>query len=649
MQTMITLIPLTLLAGAAALGYLALAGTRGRGASDRIVSYVACAAPGLAFILSLVVFQRLPDEGVVVTGWDWILAGSSWVQVTLAVDQLTCVMLLVVTGIGTLIHVYSTGYMKGDAGYCRFFACLNLFMFFMLVLVLADNLLLLFVGWEGVGLCSYLLIGFWWTDVEKASAGMKAFLVNRIGDAGFIIGMVMIFQTADTLSFSGLRQFILENPEAFAEGSGFFGVSIATASCLLLFLGAAGKSAQIPLYVWLPDAMAGPTPVSALIHAATMVTAGVYMIARMDVLFAESPTAMIVVSMVGGITAVMAGTIAMTQFDIKKVLAYSTVSQLGYMFVAVGLGATSVAIFHLVTHAFFKACLFLGSGSVIHGMGGEQDMRKMGGLKKRMPVTCWAMTVSAIAMAGIPPLAGFFSKDEILWTAISTDFGHGWFLWLMGIFAAFCTAIYMGRLILMTFTGSCRADEHTKEHLHESPRSMTSVLVILAVGAALVGFLNVPHFLGGHGAFAEFVNQSIGVELDASGGHDKMAVEAALAVLSVMVALAGLAMAWRFYVKDPELPATYAERYPEAYELIRDRYRVDELYGRVVVRPLERLAEHSFFRMIDRSLIDDTLNRLARGIRYLGARVSSSQSGAVRTYIAVMIGGLLLIMLSLLT
>ncbi|HGY93018.1 MAG TPA: NADH-quinone oxidoreductase subunit L [Planctomycetes bacterium] len=651
METLVVLIPLLLLAGSAISGILALAKTRGHEVPDRAISWIACTGPVLAFLFTVLIFNNMGEGQVLVAGYDWILAGGAWIKAGFAVDHLTMVMLMVVTGVGSLIHVYSTGYMKGDGGYARYFCYLNLFMFFMLVLVMANSLLLLFVGWEGVGLCSYLLIGFWWADEAKARAGMKAFLVNRIGDAGFLLGMLAIYKTAGTLNFQDLRTFVAGNPEAFLQGSGFFGVSLATASCLLLFLGATGKSAQIPLYVWLPDAMAGPTPVSALIHAATMVTAGVYMIGRMNFLYALSPTSMIVVSLVGALTAFFAGTIAMTQFDIKKVLAYSTVSQLGYMFIAAGLGAVSVAVFHLVAHAFFKACLFLGSGSVIHAMDGEQDMRKMGGLQRKMPITFITMAVSALAMAGIPPLAGFFSKDEILWKAFSSELGHGWFLWLLGIAAAFCTAVYMGRLIFMTFFGSCRADEKTRAHIHESPKSMTGVLAVLGVGAAVIGFLNVPHFLGGHAAFSHYVDSALMAagEEPLAAETGSVAVELSLALLSVMVAFAGLMLAWRWWVKDPSLPATYVDRYPEVYELVHDKYRVDEFYQGAIVEPLENVADGTLYKAIDRKGVDGAVNGMARAFRWLGARLASAETGNVRTYVAVMIAGILLVMLSLLT
>ena len=648
MSALVVAIPLIMLAGAALLGAMALLKTRGALIPDRLVSLIACGTSASAFVLTVIAFVKVKGERLVVTGHEWIAAGGFSVDMTLAVDNFTLVMLSVVTGVGTLIHIYSTGYMKGDGGYCRYFAYLNLFMFFMLTLIMSENLLLLFVGWEGVGLCSYLLIGFWWSDIEKARAGMKAFIVNRIGDAGFILGMILVYQTANTLSLSGLRDFVHDNPDAFLQGSGFFGVSLATASCMLLFLGATGKSAQIPLFVWLPDAMAGPTPVSALIHAATMVTAGVYVLGRLDFLFAASDTARIVVSLVGALTAFLAATIALVQTDIKKVLAYSTISQLGYMFIAVGLGAVPVAVFHLVTHAFFKACLFLGSGSVIHAMNGEQDMRKMGGLRKRMPWTFATMLVAAIAMAGIPPLAGFFSKDEILWVAFSSNLGTGWFLWSLGILAAVCTAFYMGRLILMTFTGSCRADEETKAHLHESPKSMTGVLAVLALGSALIGFLGVPHFLGGHNVFGAFVGEALGDGYGAGVAHGKVSVELSLAVFSVMIAMSGLYAAWRLYKVDPQLPDDLAKRQPDLHKLLIDKYRVDEAYDASVVQPLLNVSEKTFFRFLDRRVIDRSIDRIAGLSGWVSERLALAQSGSVRTYIAVMIGGLLLIMLSLL-
>ncbi len=461
----------------------------GQALGRKNAAVLGCAAVGASFAIAFYVFMQLPPAGIfrdIV--YNWIESGSFKVNLSLQVDALTAVMLLIVTGIGFLIHVYSLGYMGHDEGMVRFFIYLNLFIFFMLVLVMADNLLLLFVGWEGVGLCSYLLIGFWYDDPNNTIAGNKAFIVNRIGDFGFILGIFLLVtelgrQGIWTLDFAELQKHVkMMNPATIALIT------------LLLFIGATGKSAQIPLFVWLPDAMAGPTPVSALIHAATMVTAGVYMTARLHFLFALAPATLSLIALIGAATAFFAATIALTQNDIKKVLAYSTVSQLGYMFLAVGMGAFSAAIFHLFTHAFFKACLFLGSGSVIHALGGEQDMRKMGGLKAHMPKTYWTYVVATLAIAGAPLTAGFFSKDLILWQA----FSHGaYVLWGIGVVTAGMTAFYMFRQLFMVFHGECRADDHAKAHLHESPASMTLPLIILAAGSIFTGWLGAPEYLWG--------------------------------------------------------------------------------------------------------------------------------------------------------
>ncbi len=474
---------------------------------NKPVTIIGCGVVLASFALSLTVFARLLGvEGRVLIDhvYTWFNVGGFHPEVTFLVDSLSVVMILVITGVGSLIHIYSTGYMSHDHGYYRYFAYLNLFTFAMLTLVLGDNLLLMFVGWEGVGLCSYLLIGFWFTDREKAIAGMKAFITNRIGDLGFVVGLFALWwylgrEGYHTVNFYALAQII-----GALDGQTIFGISVATFVAIMFFVGATGKSAQIPLYVWLPDAMAGPTPVSALIHAATMVTAGVYMIGRMNFLYTMSPAALTVVAVVGAVTALFAATIGLAQTDIKKVLAYSTVSQLGYMFLGMGVAAYSAGIFHLMTHAFFKACLFLGSGSVIHGMGGEQDMRKMGGLKKYMPTTYKTMLISTLAIAGIFPLAGFFSKDEILWKAWSSAHGSP-LLWFVGVAGAGLTAFYMFRLIFMTFWGECRADEHTKHHIHESPRSMTIPLIVLAGLAVVGGWIGIPSALGGGDTFHHFL------------------------------------------------------------------------------------------------------------------------------------------------
>jgi NADH-quinone oxidoreductase subunit L len=494
--------------------------------------------------------------------------------------------------------------MHGDRGFARFFSYLNLFMFAMLTLVMAKSLPLLFVGWEGVGLCSYLLIGFWYKDIANAAAGKKAFIVNRVGDFAFLIGMFILFVASKglghaTLDVPVLRQLAQVHPDAMA--------SVATAACLLLFVGACGKSAQIPLYVWLPDAMAGPTPVSALIHAATMVTAGVYMIARLNFLYELAPIASATVAAVGAATAIFAATIGFAQRDIKKVLAYSTVSQLGYMFLAVGVGAYAAGVFHLLTHAFFKACLFLGAGSVIHGMSGEQDMFKMGQLSKHMKITWATFLISSFAIAGIPPLAGFFSKDEILWMTFNAHLEPAWLgqvLWIVGVAAAFMTAFYVFRAVFLTFHGSDRVSHEAKHHLHESPPAMTMPLVVLAAGAVVVGFLGVPAALGGNNVFHHWLEPVFGghvgahpmgvglgaistqtVMASAAEGGEHSSLELILMVLSVLVAISGILMAYVFYIRSPRIPAAVTARLGGIYTLVANKYYIDELYERSIVRP----------------------------------------------------------------
>lgn len=517
MESYLWIIPFAPLAGAVLNGALAiLFSRREKGPAEGLISLIGCAAPLASFVVAMVLFIRMigmpADERLFAqTLFPWILSGALNIDFAFFVDSLSMVMVLVVTGVGTIIHFYSIGYMHGDRGYARYFSFLNLFMFSMLTLVMGKNLPLLFVGWEGVGLCSYLLIGFWYRDMMNAAAGKKAFIVNRIGDFAFLIGMFIVYMAtrevgAGTLDFPALRGLVTEHPEAFA--------GIATAAGILLFIGACGKSAQIPLYVWLPDAMAGPTPVSALIHAATMVTAGVYMIARMSFFYMLSPTAMAVVASVGALTAIFAATIGICQKDIKKVLAYSTISQLGYMFVAVGVGAFSAGIFHLMTHAFFKACLFLGAGSVIHAMSGEQDMFKMGGLGKYMKITTWTFVIAALTIGGIPPLAGFFSKDEILWLTFSSDVTPFWLsklLWGVGFAAAGITAFYMFRAVYLTFFGKKRMTPEVEAHVHESPSVMTVPLVLLAIGSVGAGFVGLPQVLGGANQFHHFLSPSVGI------------------------------------------------------------------------------------------------------------------------------------------
>ena len=479
---LLTLIVLLPLAG------FVLNGLAGNRLGKRFVTVVGCGLPILAFVVTGKCLVTLATTGytpLIETAYTWAVIGGRAFEVSFYFDRLAAVMALIVTGVGSLIHVYSIGYMKEDKSYARYFAYLNLFLFFMLLLVLGRSLLVLFVGWEGVGLASYLLIGFWFEDPDKARAGKKAFITNRVGDAGFLVGMFVLYATLGTLEMDAINAAFMGSP-APAVSASLVGV--------LLFIGASGKSAQIPLHVWLPDAMAGPTPVSALIHAATMVTAGVYMVARLSGIYLHAPEASTVIAAIGVLTAFFAATIAITQNDIKKVLAYSTISQLGLMFVAAGVGAYGVAIFHLYTHAFFKACLFLGAGSVIHALSGEQDITRMGGLARKIPVTFVTFAVATAAIAGIPPLAGFFSKDEILWFAFAAESGGSVFLWATAALTALMTSLYMFRLLWLTFLGAPRMDAKTAHHVHESPLSMTGVLAVLAVLSAIGGFLAVPHF-----------------------------------------------------------------------------------------------------------------------------------------------------------
>ncbi|MEA2626093.1 MAG: NADH-quinone oxidoreductase subunit, partial [Candidatus Binatota bacterium] len=550
------------------------------------IGVLACTPIVLSFALAVMVFLQLagmsPEERVLTDPWfTWIHVGTLDVAVGFLADPLSAVMLLVVTGIGGLIHFYSIGYMHEDRAFWRFFAYLNLFMFSMLVLVLADNLLLMFVGWEGVGLCSYALIGFWYKDIRNAAAGSKAFIFNRIGDFGFALGVFLLFWSLDhaghpTVAFRA----IAEHAHLLADQR-FWGVHLPTLIALLLFVGATGKSAQIPLYVWLPDAMAGPTPVSALIHAATMVTAGVYMVARMNAIFSLAPGALHVVAVIGATTAVFAATIGVAQYDIKKVLAYSTVSQLGYMFLGLGVGAYAAGIFHLMTHAFFKACLFLGSGSVIHAMGGEQDMRRMGGLRQHMPRTFWTFLVATLALTGFPLTAGFFSKDEILWQAYSSPLG-GPYLWGAGVAGAALTAFYMTRQVCMVFFGENRADDHTREHLHESPPLMTVPLVVLALGSVLAGYVGLPAWLGGS-AFAEWlapVFHAHGAVEHAEHAHSA-SLEIGVMLVSVGIAAASALLAVAIYGFG-RISVDWVVGTP-LHALVANKYYVDEIYEGTVV------------------------------------------------------------------
>jgi NADH-quinone oxidoreductase subunit L len=637
------IIPLLPLLGATVNGLF------GRTWPNKIVNSVAIGATGLSFLAALEAVREFfllsPDQIPWVQQYfSWIEAGNFRAGFDLQVDQLTVVMLLVVTGVGWLIHIYSTGYMAHEGGYYRFFAYLNLFMFFMLILVLAANYVLLFVGWEGVGLASYLLIGFYFLRKSAADAGKKAFIVNRIGDFGFMLGMFLLFRTFGTLDF--VKLFDKATPLS-AEAMGHLGTL--TVACLLLFMGAAGKSAQIPLYVWLPDAMEGPTPVSALIHAATMVTAGVYVVARSHVLFMHAPTAMLVVAIVGCATALFAATIGLVQTDIKKVLAYSTVSQLGYMFLACGVGAFSAGIFHLMTHAFFKALLFLAAGSVIHAMGGEQDMLRMGGLSKKIKWTYVTMLMGTLAIAGIPPLAGFFSKDSILLNAYQSENGGpnlGHILYAAGLFTALLTSFYMFRLIFLTFFGKERYDEH-HVHVHESPKSMLVPLAILAVLSIVGGWLAAPAFWGKPDYFAKFLEPVFASPGGSEAGTAEAvahALETPLAIVAVITALAGLLAAYWLYVKQPNKPDILAKSFGGAYRTLLHKYYVDEFYNAVVVRPLMWLSTNVFWKAVDVSIIDGAVNGIAEGVTVVGDGTRRTQSGNARSYaVWVVVGAIVIV------
>ncbi|MGA7751392.1 MAG: NADH-quinone oxidoreductase subunit L [Candidatus Sulfotelmatobacter sp.] len=622
------LIPVLPLAGAAINGFL------GKKSSRTAVSTVGLFFSGAAFAWALTVALRLSSITLPYQEYlaHWIRSGSFSVDFAFYLDQLSLVMLLVVTGVGFLIHIYSVGYMWDDPSYYRFFTYLNLFMFFMLTLILANNYLLMFIGWEGVGLASYLLIGFWFTKDSAASAGKKAFIVNRIGDFGFLIGLFLIIQHFGSLNFTQ----VFDKVQPIAPETA--GAGLLTAIGILLMVGACGKSAQIPLYVWLPDAMEGPTPVSALIHAATMVTAGVYMVSRSHVIFERAPIALTVVAIIGTLTALFAATIGITQTDIKKVLAYSTVSQLGYMFMACGVGAFSAGIFHLMTHAFFKGLLFLAAGSVIHAVGGEQDMRKMGGLRSYIPWTFMTMGVATLAIAGIPPFAGFWSKDEILWKAFSSEHGS-WVYWLVGLITAFITSFYMFRLLFMTFFGDYHGaqvdahghashdhghDGHGHGEPHESPMVMLVPLMILAVLSIVGGLVGIGD------RFDHFLAPVFGTtEAAETASHG---TELLLMALSVTVAILGFFLAYVLYVSKPYLPQKIADALNGFYTTVLNKYYVDEIYAKLFVKPLVDGSTSILWQGIDRKVIDDTVNNTADGARHVSDEVRHMQSGNLRSY-----------------
>jgi len=661
------LIPVLPLIGAALNGFF------GKRLTRQAVATAALAFSGAAFGLALFVAARFSTLELphVETVAQWIRAGNFRADFAFYLDQLSLVMLLVVTGVGFLIHIYSVGYMWEEGGFYRFFSYLNLFMFFMLTLVLANNYLVMFIGWEGVGLASYLLIGFFFLRDSAPSAGKKAFIVNRVGDFGFLIALFLLIKHFGSLDF---MQVFWQVSSLSPENTG---AGLLTAIGLLLMVGAAGKSAQLPLYIWLPDAMEGPTPVSALIHAATMVTAGVYMVARSHVIFEHAPIALTVVAIIGTLTALFAATIGIAQTDIKKVLAYSTISQLGYMFMACGVAAFSAAIFHLMTHAFFKGLLFLAAGSVIHSIGGEQDMRKMGGLKEKIPWTFWTMTAGTVAIAGIPPLAGFFSKDEILWRAYQAS----WAYWLIGIFTAFLTSFYMFRLWFMTFTGPYRGtteEQHAHAEpaghgtrlgreqtasvvplvphghggIHESPRVMLVPLVILAVLSIVGGWIGWPGSLGGSNHFDKFLapvfhtsTPSMNVQHVTSGEvvtserqtegpepQTSRATELLFTGISVFAALLGFVMAAILYYLRPELPDEIAQALGGFYQGVLNKYYVDELYSILFVKPVVDGSSRILWHAVDQDVIDATLDDSADGARRISDMLRQMQSGNIRSY-----------------
>jgi NADH-quinone oxidoreductase subunit L len=601
------LIPILPLAG------FLINGLAGRRLPKAIINAVAIGSVLLSFAWVLkVLFTAGPLDGHPEHYFTWIQSGPIHIGCDFAVDRLTAVMLLIVTGIGSLIHIYAIGYMEHEGGYYRFFAYMNLFMFFMLTLVLASNYLVMFVGWEGVGLCSYLLIGFYFTEQFATTAGNKAFIVNRIGDFGFSLAMFLIFRQFGSLDFDQVFTGAAGMPKEASYG-------ILTTICLLLLVGACGKSAQIPLYVWLPDAMAGPTPVSALIHAATMVTAGVYMVVRSHALFLQAPIAMDWVAGIGLATAFFAATIGLTQFDIKKVFAYSTVSQLGYMFLGAGVGAFSASIWHVMTHAFFKALLFLGAGAVIHGLHGEQDLRKMGGLYKHMKVTAITLLCASFAISGFPWTSGFFSKDAIL----SAAYGRAPWIYWVGVFTAGLTAFYVFRAWFMAFTGEYRGDKHP----HESPLIMTGPLMVLAALALGGGFINVPRWL-------EPIFPEHGVE------------NPVLVWTSAGVGMLGILLAWVFYVKAPDLPGKFATALGGLYRLVLDKYRIDEVYDAVVVHPLVDGSRTILWRGMDTAVIDGAVNGVGARARGMGAVMRLAQSGYIRSYAAWVVFGSILLLLA---
>lgn len=612
--------------------------TFGRRLPERVLGWTASLLVGAAFlsaVVAVLAWQRMGLEGagVRVILFEWIRVGAVRIEAALWLDALSTVMILTVAGVSFLIHVYAIGYMRGDEGFGRFFTYLNLFTFAMLLLVLGDSLALLFVGWEGVGFCSYLLIGFWFNRDSAAEAGQKAFVVNRIGDAAFLLAMLVLFAAFGTLE---IQKILSEAPARLAGGN-----AIAATVTLLLFAGAVGKSAQLPLHIWLPDAMEGPTPVSALIHAATMVTAGVYLVARMSPFYVLAPSTLAVVATVGAVTALVGGSIAVAQTDIKRVLAYSTISQLGYMFLALGVGAFAVGIFHLVTHAFFKATLFLGAGSVMHALHGEHDMREMGGLRRPMPITYVAMLAGGLALAGIPLFAGFFSKDEILLEAWAGPFGSPAF-WVIGAATALLTGLYIFRLIYLTFHGTPRGE--VREAPRQPPRIMTVPLVILAVLAATGGFVGLPYVLGGGAWIQRFVGEAVAFLPAGEAARGGAGLQLALMAFAVLLALVGLWLAHRWYAGSAPLPERPAAAVPGLWQVLKHRYYFDEFYFLFVIRPLSG-ASKWFYRVMDVETIDGTVRGIGTSVTGLARTIASLHRGNVSGYALAMAAGAVVLLI----
>ena len=625
------------LLGAVLNGSLTLLAARWKASiAPGVYSTLACGAAGLSFVaawLTFVHFRSLPDGSVLTQElFDWIDVGVFQVRMNFELDALSMSMVVFITFVSTLIHVYSIGYMKGDPGFGRYFTYLNLVLFSMLVLVMAQNLLVLFLGWEGVGFCSYLLIGFWFEDEAKANAGKKAIIVNRIGDAGFLAGLLILFAAAGTFNFNELQM----GKQVFSELS-------ATVVCLCFFFGAAGKSAQIPLYVWLPDAMAGPTPVSALIHAATMVTAGVYLVARLNFLFVLAPWASMLVAVVGVLTALLAAILALAQNDIKKVLAYSTISQLGFMFLGAGVSAYGAGLFHLITHGFFKACLFLAAGSVIHSLKGEQDIRKMGGLLKHIPLTTISFFLGWAAITGVLPFCGgFVSKDEILWRTLATPNTVFPFLpellYCAGLFTAFLTAFYMTRLLVMVFFGEYRGDREVFEHLHDSPRVMTIPMLLLGVGSLASGWIGMPEAIGGGNSLGRFVEPIFHLStLEANNVSPKL--EPILMFVSFLVAALGVGMAWYFYGLRHKISPLLLKLVPGGKKAVEDQYYVDEIYDVLVVRVVKGFARWVSDRLVEQILINGIVGAVTQGIYVVAGLSRKAQGGLVRVYLAYVVAG----------